>query len=224
MASRPGLRVGRPHLLVRAGSVAALAISLAACTSPAPVSPSTSSASTGATTTTAPCRGQATHATAGTEALTVDPGTCLHGGQQVVITGQGFKTNSPGGLAECNDASDEPTVTVEGSQVPVSCTNPVAQATSTSSTGTLDTTFPIITGYTGPPASGTDSTGGQALHDAVNFPCPPTPSQSSAGATCNIAFGDASGDQVSVPVSFAPGAKASSTKPGPTLSSSLPLG
>lgn len=176
------------------------------------------------TTTTVPCVAQSTHGTAGTAELTVDPGTCLQGGEIVTITGSGLKPNSPGGIAECNGASGEPTISVEGSQVPVGCTNPLAQTATTSSTGTLDATFSIITGITGPPASGTDSAGKSALSDAGNYPCPPTAAQSASGVTCSIAFGDASGDQLSVSISFVPNVKPTATKAGSTLSPSVPLG
>jgi hypothetical protein len=57
------------------------------------------------------------------------------------------------------------------------------------------------------------------MTDAVKFPCPPTPAQVAAGASCNLNFGDASGDQVSVDISFVSGTPLTSTKAGSTLSS-----
>jgi hypothetical protein len=156
--------------------------------------------------------------------LTVDPGTCLKGGETVTIRGTGFAPNSPGGLAECNGADGEPTVTVEGNQVPVSCTNPLAQVVMTSSDGSLSADFTVITGITGPPASGTDNVGKQAMKDATGYPCPPTTAQAAAGDHCNINFGDASGNQVSVPIGFVPNTPPTSTKSGSTLSSSSQLG
>lgn len=175
------------------------------------------------TTSTAPCTPVPSHASQGAAQLTVDPGTCLTGGQVVTITGSGLKPNSQGGLAQCNSAS-QPTVTVAGSQVPVSCTNPLAQAVMTTSTGTLAATFTIITGFTGPPASGTDSVGRSALTDARDYPCPPTASQAAAGASCTLAFGDAGGDQLSANLSFEPHVKPTATEPGSTLTTSIPIG
>jgi hypothetical protein len=169
------------------------------------------------------CVAQPSHGTQGAAVVTVTPGTCLQGGQIVTITGSGLKPNSPGGIAECNGANNEPTVAVAGSQVPVGCSNPLAQTVSTSESGSLNATFAIITGIPGPPASGTDTANRSSMTDAPAYPCPPTAAQS-ATATCNIAFGDASGDEVSVPISFVPNVKPTATKPGSTLSPSLPLG
>lgn len=193
-------------------------------------SPSTSSSSTAkpsgttAPTTTVPCAAQPSTTTEKTVHATVNPGTCLKRNETVTVIGSGLTANSLGGMAECNDANGQPTVTVAGSQVPVSCTDPVAQPVTTSSDGSLNATFVIITGFTGPPASGTDSAHTQALNEAKNYPCPPTAVQVAAGATCNIAFGDANGDQVSIPISFVPNVAPTSTKPGSTLSPSSELG
>lgn len=202
--------------------------SLASCSSSTPSKSTAKSTTTSAarhvsSTTTTPCVAQPSHVTAGTAQMTVDPGTCLKGGEVVAISGIGLKPNSPGGLAECNSAGSQPTITVAGNQVPVSCTNPLAQIVSTSSTGTLDATFKIVTGYTGPPAIGNDSTGAPALKAALSFPCPPTAAQAASGATCTIAFGDAGGDQLSATIGFVPHVKPTATRPGTNITpSSIP--
>ena len=223
-----GRRAGRDrHIAVKLALVFAGAAMVAACgtgTPSAPSSSTTKASVTTAPTTTVPCTSRPSTTTDKAAQITVNPGTCLKGRETVTITGSGLTPSSPGGLAECNDASGQPTVTVAGNQVPVSCTNPVAQAVMTSSDRSLNTTFVVITGITGPPASGTDSAHTQALNDARSYPCPPTAAQAAAGATCNIAFGDASGDQVSIPISFVPNVAPTSTKPGSTLSPSSELG
>lgn len=202
-----------------------LSAALAGCSSSHPTKKATTTTSTHkvavSTSTTVPCMAQPSTATAGNAQMKVDPGTCLTGGETVTITGSGLKSNSPGGISECNDAANQPTIAVEGSQVPVSCTSPLDQIVSTSSTGTLNTTFKIVTGYPGPPSLGTDSAGTSALKAALSFPCPPTPAQAASGATCTIAFGDAGGDQLSADIGFAPDVKATATRPGTHITPSL---
>lgn len=206
-------------------AILAVAGALAGCaTASSSKPPTTTTEAALPTTSTLPCVAQPSHTTVGGAQMTVDPGTCLRGGQVVTVTGSGLKPNSPGGLSECNSTSDQPTISVEGSQVPVSCTNPLAQAVTTSPTGTLATTFTIITGYSGPPSSGTDSAGKSAMTDAESYPCPPTTAQGSTGATCTIAFGDAGGDQLSANIGFVANAKATVTTPGSTLTPSVPIG
>jgi hypothetical protein len=61
------------------------------------------------------------------------------------------------------------------------------------------------------------------MSDAVKYPCPPTPAQVAAGATCTLSFGDESGDQVSVNIGFVPGTPLTSTKAGSTISSASGL-
>ncbi|HUI02251.1 MAG TPA: hypothetical protein VLZ77_01835 [Acidimicrobiales bacterium] len=196
---------------------------LSACGASPSSHPTSASRASTSTSTTVPCAARPSHGSQGSATITVTPGTCLQGGQTVTITGSGLKPNSPGGIAQCNGADGEPTVAVAGNQVPVGCSNPLAQTVSTSESGSLDATFPIITGIPGPPATGTDTAGRSAMTDAPGYPCPPTAAQS-ATTTCNIAFGDASGDQVSIPISFAPDVKPTATKPGSTLSPSVPIG
>lgn len=196
-----------PWLARRVGVMACAltaGVALAACGSSTESSGPTTTTSASPTTSAA-CEPHPAKASSGATTMTVTPGTCLRNGTTVTITGSGFAPNSPGGLAECSGASGQPTISVAGSQVPVSCTNPLAQPVSTASTGALATTFTIATGVVGPPAQGADSTGGQASASARSYPCPPTSAQAAAGATCTISFGNAAGDQVSVPIEFAPG-------------------
>lgn len=200
--------------------MAALAVS-AALTGCATSTP-TKKVAVPTSTTTVPCTAQPSQTSVGTAQMTVDPGTCLTGGQIVTITGSGLKPNSPGGISECNNEGNQPTITVEGSQVPVSCTNPLADTVSTSSTGTLNATFKIVTGYTGPPSTGTDSAGASALKNALRFPCPPTAAQAASGAKCIIAFGDAGGDQLSTNIGFVAHVKPTATKPGMNITPSIP--
>jgi len=194
---------------------------LASCggstTSKAPSSTAPTTTSSAPTTSTAPCDAKAASVTAGALQLTVDPGTCLRGNQTITVRVTGAVPNSPGGVTECNMAAGVPTVSVQGNQVPVGCTNPLAVFVNTSADKTVSTTFKIITGITGPPASGTDSAGNKAMVDASKYPCPPTPAQIATGDQCTISFGDAGGDQITVPISFAPNTPLTSTKPGSTL-------
>jgi len=46
--------------------------------------------------------------------------------------------------------------------------------------------------------------------------------QTKTGITCNLAFGDAAGDQASVSISFVPGVTLTATKPGTTIKLSTP--
>ncbi len=138
-----------------------------------------------------------------TASLTVDPATCVLGGVTATITATGLVANSSGELAECSDAPGQPTISYNGDNVLVSCSIPLG-FTTTAAGGipTADQNFTIVEGIVGPPAQGTDSSGGSAATDAMNYPCPPTPAQISAGDTCVMAVGDSGGDQVAVPVSF----------------------
>lgn len=135
--------------------------------------------------------------------LLVSPSTGLTDGQSVTVSGTGFTAGSTGAVIECSNATPQPTVTVLGNAVPVSCTNPLSGIHTTAGDGSLaSTSFTVHTGVVGPPGSGTDSDGNSAATDAANFPCPPTTAQISAGASCVIAFGDQGGDQATFPVTF----------------------
>ncbi|HEV3266214.1 MAG TPA: hypothetical protein VG014_11870 [Acidimicrobiales bacterium] len=138
--------------------------------------------------------------------LSVVPATGLHGGDQVAVTGSGLAPQAAGAVVECNGTTGEPTIAVDGIPAPVGCSNPFASGAliGVSGTGTFSTTFTIGVGVLGPPVQGLDSAGGNAATDAANYPCPPTPAQVAAGATCFIGFGDLSGDSLSQPISIVP--------------------
>jgi hypothetical protein len=170
-------------------------------------------------TTTLPCEAEAVTAGAAgdSESLTIDPGTCLVDGTMTTITGAGFSSDVPGTAVECNDDPNQPTVTVSGAIVPVSCTNALAYppgVIETSDNGAVGPTqYSVVEGTVGPPcapssctgSAATDSTGGNPSTDAAAYPCPPTPAQEAAGDTCAITFSDDSDDPpVTVPISFNP--------------------
>ena len=140
--------------------------------------------------------------------LTVTPNSNLTDGQKVVVQGHGFAPGSAGGMAECNGTPNQPTQQVYGNAVPVGCTNPLNTLQATDSNGDVNAqgqqNFTVKTGTLGPPApSSTDSSGGNAQADSAKYPCPPTPDQQAQGITCNVSYGDASGNQASADLHFA---------------------
>ncbi len=143
--------------------------------------------------------------------LAVGPSTGLTAGESVTVTGAGFDESSTGGVLECNNDASQPTVSVLGNDIPVSCTNPLSNVASTDASGNLSTTFTIESGVTGPPGPGTDTSGGDAATDAADYPCPPTPAQMSAGVSCVISYGDEAGAKATIPISFAVGGTTTAT-------------
>jgi len=175
---------------------------------------STTTTTSSPPTTLVACNGVAKSATAtNTKAphnvgtVTVTPATCLVGGTSVTVTATGLVPNSLGSILECNNDASQPTVIYDGTAIPVSCSK-VALITTSASGGLLaaNEAFTVLetspTFTIGPPAAGTDSTGGSAATDAASYPCPPTAAQVTAGVGCVIAVGDLGGDQVAVPISF----------------------
>lgn len=149
--------------------------------------------------------------------LVVSPSTNLTNGQTITVSGTGMAKGSTGSIVECNSDAAQPTVTLAGNQVPVSCTNPLTKLVTTSASGVLAaTSFVVHTGTVGPAATGTDSKGNDAASDAANYPCPPTPAQIKAGDSCVITFGDANNDNLSMNISFA-----SQNTPAPSSSSAV---
>ncbi len=148
--------------------------------------------------------------------LSVSPDTGLSSGSVVTVTGSGFAKNSIGNVLECNSDPSQPTV-MDGSPInsaiPVSCTAPsYSKLVTTSSTGTVSTTYTIVEGTTGPPCGAspaavtcpaTDSAGNSPTADAADYPCPPTPAQQAAGDTCQLTYGDESGGSASADFLFA---------------------
>jgi hypothetical protein len=186
------------------------------------------------------CNPQPATASSGGTTMTVTPGTCLTGGTVVTITGSGFDPSSLGIVLQCNDASDQPTVTmsVVGSAetLPVSCSAlTISRAVATTNTGDFPsgTTFTVVAGDVGPPCGvgdlvptcPADSTGGNTAADAANYPCPPTPAQQAAGASCTVSYSDEGGKQQTVDISYqqAP-APTTPARPGGTTSSTSVLG
>ncbi len=140
--------------------------------------------------------------------VTVTPSGGLQptGSTVVTVSGSGFAASSIGALLECNTDPGQPTISVVGHDAPVSCGPAPGTTTivSTDATGSFPaTSFTVTTGTVGPPATGTDSSGGNAVSDAANYPCPPTKAQQAAGDTCVIAFGDTTGNRGTAPLSFA---------------------
>ena len=151
--------------------------------------------------------------------LTLSQSTALKNGQVISISGSGFGKNSTGTLVECNNDPSQPNVSIAGNAVPVSCTDPLNKLVTTDANGNLPATnLTIITGTTGPAASGKDSSGNDSAADAANYPCPPTATQIAKGDSCVITFGDASGDNLSVNISFA----GTHPAPAPPPSSTTP--
>ena len=151
-------------------------------------------------------------ASASSPTMTVTPSSGLANGQTVSVSGAGFDAGSTGAVLECNNDPGQPTITVLGNSIPVSCTNPLSNLHSTDGSGNLPAaSFSITTGVTGPPGTGTDSGGGSAATDAAGYPCPPTPAQVSVGDSCVISFGDQSGAQAHTAISFSGGTTTIST-------------
>jgi len=172
------------------------------------------------TTTTAPavagCTPKSATVTTAGATLTVNPATCLVGNEPVKVTGSGLKAASLGTLLECSTKTPQATVYVSlaTKAIPVSCSTLTSYLVTTGGDGSLPTTtFTIIAGQTGPPATaageGPAGTGTpastdsptQATADAANFLC----NNTSPDGTCTLTFGDQAGDQVSVPLAFGSG-------------------
>jgi hypothetical protein len=147
--------------------------------------------------------------------LSVGPSTQVTNGESVSLTGTGFQDGSPGNVLECNNSPGQPTVNLGApvsNAVAVGCTAPTFNLVTTSSSGTLSTSYVVTQGTVGPPCGAstdiittcpeTDSAGQDPATDAALYPCPPTPAQSAAGATCTLTFGDAAGDSATAPILF----------------------
>lgn len=154
--------------------------------------------------------------------ISVNPNTNLTDGQTVNVSGSGFTPSTQGSIIECNDAKPQPTVSVFGNQVPVSCTNPINSLVKTDGSGNVPTTpFTVHAGVVGPPGTGTDSDGNPAATDAANFPCPPTAAQITAGVSCVIAFGDTANEQATQVITFSSAPPPTSTTT--TTSTTAPI-
>jgi hypothetical protein len=167
--------------------------------------------------------------------LSVGPSTQVTNGESVSLTGSGFQDQSPGNVLECNNTPGQPTVNLGApvsTAVAVGCTAPTFNLVTTSSSGTLSTTYVVTDGTVGPPCGAstdiittcpeTDSAGQDPAADAALYPCPPTPAQSAAGATCTLTFGDAAGDSASAPILFPNEGPVPVTSVPPTATASDP--
>jgi hypothetical protein len=145
--------------------------------------------------------------------------------QTVTVTGSGFHPTAAGAFFECSSATPQPTIdttlvvgttTVDFGLLPVSCSPPVEQTTSSTGTFPKNTTVQVGSGLFGPPASGTDNSGNPAINDAANFPCPPTAAQGSAG--CVLLYIDSLGERATAPIAFSyqSGGTTTTTKPTTT--------
>src|SRR5581483_7658124 len=172
----------------------------------------TTTTTTGGTTTTTGAT-TTTTSQAGPQ-VSVIPGTGLADGDTVSVSGTGFNPGL-GVIIECSSNKSQPTVSVSGNQVPVSCTNPISNLINFDGSGALTgSNFVVHTGTLGPPAAGTDSAGYDAAADAALFPCPPTPAQIAAGDTCLVALADIAGHQATQNITFQ-GQEPTTTTTGP---------
>ena len=174
------------------------------------------------TTTTVPCIPQAATASAAGATVTVTPATCLKNGSVVAVTGSGFVPGDPGGITECSTAPGQPTISLVGNAIQVSCSSPVAGLQTVSPSGTISANFTVAEGTVGPPVSGKDSAGNDASADAQKYSCP---SDVATGSGCEIGFGDSPTQNVDVLITFQPnsggnttGAKAGTSGPGTATS------
>jgi hypothetical protein len=168
--------------------------------------------------------------TSATASVTVTPATCLVGGTVMTMAATGLNPSDIGSFEECNLATNQPTAwnTVAGQAIPVGCTDPVKNIFGSNSagalsppamfsggahTGTIGPPFSAAAGTEGSPPAGTPpadlptDSNAQAIVDAPDYPCPPTPAQIANGDTCAIVMWDeaprgGSADRVTVPISF----------------------
>jgi hypothetical protein len=158
-----------------------------------------------------------TAASATAASITVTPSTGLADGSSVTVSGTGF--SGAGAITECSNAAGQPTISVAGKAVPVSCSSPFGSLVTFTGGSLAATSFTVHTGTVGPPTSGTDSAGNDAAADAAKYPCPVTSAQASAGASCYIGVGDAVGDVAQQDISFG---STSTPTPSPSQTSSTP--
>lgn len=142
--------------------------------------------------------------------ITATSTTGLDPASAVQVNGTGFAPKATGAVVECNLAPGEPTVSVPDDppsftnlgSLPVGCSSPNQTPAKVSKTGTIFGGPGVTVGTIGPPAVGADSSGGQAATDAVNYPCPPSQAQVTAGVSCAFVYQDSKGEMASVDISF----------------------
>jgi len=180
----------------------------------------------------------ASAATGLTGTITITPNTGLTNGQSVTITGSGFSNGAIGNVLECNSDSAQPNVHVGGvvnSDISVSCNAPsLSKLVTTTSSGTISTTFNVVQGTVGPPCGpapaaatcpATDAAGNSPTADAALYPCPPTAAQQAKGDTCTLTYGDEANDSGVANITFAastPPTTVAPTTPGTTPATAPP--
>jgi hypothetical protein len=148
-------------------------------------------------------------------ALSVSPSTALANGQTVTLSGSGYAKSSIGNVLECNDDANQPMVQLGSpvnGQVPVGCIPPsLMKLVTTDASGNVSSPFAVVTGVLGPPCGpspdaatcpATDTAGADPATDAAKYPCPPTAAQQAGGDTCNLTYGDATGESASATILF----------------------
>lgn len=153
------------------------------------------------TTTTAPCIPAPNTVSSGGLSVTVSPATCVKNGTPVTVTGSGFTPGATGSVSECSLAPGQPTISLAGNPLDVSCSNPIPYLATVSPTGTMSLAFHVVEGTVGPPLSGKDTAGNQSSVDAQKYPCP---SDVTTGVGCDIGFGDSLTQNLKVPITFVP--------------------
>jgi len=164
----------------------------------------------------------------GAGAISVSQSTGLKQAQVVTVTGAGLAASAFGYLIECNDAPGEPTVRVGPPfdvVLPIGCSAPnLKRIVHTTADGSLSATIRLHESRTlGPPCGlpqvlgpckHPDSAGNGPRGDAQNYPCPPSPTQQSAGVTCSVALVDSAGQTVSTNIAFVGAGSGGHTSPG----------
>jgi hypothetical protein len=171
--------------------------------------------------------------------ITVTPSTGLSDGASVTITGSGFAPTSIGNVLECNSDAKQPNVALGSpvnSSISVSCTAPsLTKLVTTTSSGSVSTTFKVVQGTVGPPCGPTPAvvtcpatdTGGQSpTADAALYPCPPTAAQQAIGDVCTLSYGDQANDSGTATILFAgetpPAATTTTAATTPTTAAAAP--
>ncbi len=152
--------------------------------------------------------------TATTRPLVAVAPTVLSHGRAVSIFGFRLPPGGVGEISQCSSIAPQPEVRFHGVLTPVSCSQPYRVHFGRD--GTLSRVrFKVVVGTVGPPASGIDSAGNPAAADAHSYPCPPTATQTSAGAHCyvQLRWGTAAGQTTVRPLTFVSSSRDSARSP-----------
>ena len=106
------------------------------------------------TTTTAPCIPAPNTVSSGGLSVTVSPATCVKNGTPVTVTGSGFTPGATGSVSECSLAPGQPTISLAGNPLDVSCSNPIPYLATVSPTGTMSLASPVRKGHCWEPIIG----------------------------------------------------------------------